>query len=101
MIAKRKGRFQFGLKTLFIFVSCSCFLLGYASINAHNVAALRTHIAAIGGNITFTYEVDRDGTTTVAPTHPVPKFIRTWIGDDFGVTPYAIEFGGQQPTVSD
>jgi hypothetical protein len=87
---------RFGLKTVFIAVAVLSVCLAHFVIRARDIHFLRTHIRALGGAVTFTHEVDAYGNILPTARHPLPQVIRELIGDDFGVSPFAIECDSEQ-----
>jgi len=83
------------LSTVLLVATILSLGLGYLSYQAYCVAFLRQRIEELGGTLKLTYEVDAAG-NPVDATHPVPKWLRAYIGENYFIAPYSVDLSSRR-----
>ena len=95
MPLRLKRLFRFSLRTVFVLVTILCVALG---IKVRRVCQQRESVEwvlAQGGVIAYEHETPATAFAPFpAPNLPGPECLRTWLGDDYFVTPYVVWLGG-------
>jgi internalin A len=82
---KRQWR-RFSLRTLLIFVTLFCLLVGWFAIKLRQAERQRVAVAnlrALGFVIRYEWEMDPDFVVDDRAQPPGPQWLRNWLGDDF------------------
>jgi hypothetical protein len=95
--------FQFGLRTLLIFVALASCGLGWGGFKLQQARQQQDAVAAIeqlGGDVVYDYEADSLGNAVPGMTPPCPAWVRALLGDDCFRSVYRITFLTQYATDS-
>jgi len=90
--ARRSWRFRFSLRTLFAIVTLLAIYIGFQARRAQDQRRIVEQIEKIGGTVEYDYQYGGYREPLMEAEIPGPKWLRTWIGDDYFIHVVEVQF---------